>query len=146
VAGRGDRGDAVGEDVPDAGVEVVERGHLGPDPAIADAGVHQDDSAGQADDPGLDRAPVPVRRRFVELRREAGPGGGRCLGEQPAGRRRRGTSAAVRARDRGETGPTEQEILEHVVSPIIYAILFDHREIPSSYADTLVDRLLAAAC
>ncbi|MGI8591375.1 MAG: TetR-like C-terminal domain-containing protein [Nakamurella sp.] len=47
-----------------------------------------------------------------------------------------------RADERGDAAPTAQDVVDHVISPIVYAILFDDTALDASNADALVDRLL----
>ncbi len=46
-----------------------------------------------------------------------------------------------RAGERGEAAPIAQDVVDHVVAPIIYAILFDDTAPDPSCAEALVDRL-----
>lgn len=48
-----------------------------------------------------------------------------------------------RGRRRGEPVPPRQDVLDHVLAPIVYRILFDPGEVPVSLASRLVDRLFA---
>lgn len=46
-----------------------------------------------------------------------------------------------RGRDRGEFTPTTDDILDVVVAPIVYRLLFETEDLPKGFADTLIGRL-----
>lgn len=50
----------------------------------------------------------------------------------------------ARAAERGETAPTVEAVLDHVVAPMMYRILFRPGPLPAGYADQLVRAVLAA--
>jgi hypothetical protein len=51
------------------------------------------------------------------------------------------TTMAARAVARGETPFDVEEVIDHVIAPIIYHILYDDRAITSDYCHALLDRL-----
>lgn len=48
----------------------------------------------------------------------------------------------ARAAGRGEHGPSAQEVVDHVIAPLVYALLFDDTTPGPSRADELIDDLL----
>jgi AcrR family transcriptional regulator len=51
------------------------------------------------------------------------------------------TTIAVRAKARGETPFDVDEVLDHVIAPIVYHILFGDRELTLDYCHGLLDRV-----
>jgi AcrR family transcriptional regulator len=51
------------------------------------------------------------------------------------------TTIATRAKARGETPFDVEEVIDHVVAPIIYRILFSDREMTLDYCHALLDRI-----
>jgi AcrR family transcriptional regulator len=50
-----------------------------------------------------------------------------------------------RARQRGEAGPDARQIIDHVIAPIVFRMLFGGAPVPPSLASTLVDETFALA-
>ncbi|WP_077191604.1 TetR/AcrR family transcriptional regulator [Streptomyces lydicus] len=53
-------------------------------------------------------------------------------------------AVVARAAERGETAPTVEAVLDHVVAPMMYRILFRPGPLPAAYADQLVRAVLSA--
>jgi AcrR family transcriptional regulator len=51
------------------------------------------------------------------------------------------TTITARAKARGETPFDVEEVIDHVVAPIIYRILFDDRELTLDYCHSLLERI-----
>ena len=51
------------------------------------------------------------------------------------------TTITARATARGETPFDIEEVIDHVIAPIIYRILFDDRELTLDYCHSLLDRI-----
>jgi hypothetical protein len=51
------------------------------------------------------------------------------------------TTIAMRAKARGETPFDVDEVVDHVVAPIVYRILFSDREVTLDYCHALLDRI-----
>jgi AcrR family transcriptional regulator len=81
----------------------------------------------------------PVGRSL--LRDVFSPSGESYPGQCASFTREHLTTIAARAKARGETAFDVDEVIDHVVAPIIYRILFGDRELTLDYCHTLLDRI-----
>jgi AcrR family transcriptional regulator len=114
--------------------------HLRPETAPADHGVLRADLTAWAEQ-FLDEMSSPAGRAYIRDALLGDPDGGNA-GQCSAYAAQQIDLIRARARERGEETPGTETVIDRVVAPLMYRILFRPQELDTPYAHHLVSALL----
>jgi AcrR family transcriptional regulator len=114
--------------------------HLRPETAPADHGVLRADLTAWAEQ-FLDEMSSPAGRAYIRDALLGDPDGGNA-GQCSAYAAQQIDLIRARARERGEETPGTETVIDRVVAPLMYRILFRPQELGTPYAHHLVSALL----